>query len=218
MGRTLFEILKTRLGPAAELQIYNPLKLKLGAQLQIDRLDYRDKDYQIHEIEEYSRPAVNKDDKFVDYCLLTKPPTEDLKLRLSPIAIPSNGLPYQVVLLSLYYQCGYQEAIDSGLQNSTDSETFEIDWEGKRVYYRMNDLRTPHSCVVKTLSDPDGNGLVDDDEIVTSRVDYWDYHTELQDEANQTYLEYLFVETNTENGWWQIWRGVELNPEQVTIL
>lgn len=224
MARTLFEMLKARAGPAAELKVYNPLRLRIGIALNIDSLDYRGTEFKVVGIHEVTRIIDSKVFRFVDYVLDGRDGSgamSKVRLRLNPLAAPdpASGLTHSVLVLSLYYECGYQDGIDTGLADGVNADTgeFEIDWDGKRTYYRINDLRTPHEATVKSLEDTDGNGVVDADEIAESPLQFWDYHTELQDEASQTYLEYLFVEREQENGWWQIWRGVEVNPEQVAL-
>ena len=55
------------------------------------------------------------------------------------------------------------------------------------------------------------------DEIEKRRVEYWDYWREVKDEAGQPRREFLFVEMDGENGWFQIWKGMEIDPKRVMI-
>jgi hypothetical protein len=41
---------------------------------------------------------------------------------------------------------------------------------------------------------------------------------EIPDEAGQPVREYLFVELDTDNGWFQLWKGGETDPQQVFLM
>lgn len=226
MGRTLYQIMKDKLGPAQELRVYNPLKLRLGSSVTINSIDLRDKNFKVVGVRENNRWIGGTKFQSVDYDLMTPPvgreKPEKVRLRLNPLEHPDpvSGLTHNVVVLSLYYECGYQDGINNGIDGAVNAGTgeFEIDWEGKRKYWRIGDLKTPYTTRVKVLQDLDGNGQVEADEVKESVVEYWDYHTELLDEASQKYLEFLFVERSTEEGWWQIWKGSEVDPDRVSVV
>lgn len=228
MGRTFFQMLKGKLSSPTELKVYNPLRLKVGDNVTIDAIDLRDLDFKVTAVREMNRETNGYKYQSVDYQLLGSPlggsATEatSARLRLNPRTVPdpASGLTHNVLVLSLYYECGYKDAQDQGLIDAVNAGTgeFEIDWKGQRKYYRINDLTTPWDANLKILEDLDGNGQVDDDEIRDQSIQYWDYHTELLDEASQPYTEYLFIEQNPEDGWFQIWRGFEINPEKVIAI
>jgi hypothetical protein len=219
LGRTLFQMLRTRAAGPAELSVYNPLHIRLGHAVRIDTIDLRGKNYKVVGLKEYNRLIDSRKYQFVDYELSCD--TEKIRLRLNPMADPDpvSGLTHNVVLLSLYYECSYQEAKDTGLDSSVNTGEFDVNWnDTNRKYFRINEsLRTPYTAEVKTLEDLDGNGQVDEDEISSQTVQFWDYHTELYDEANQPYVELLFVERANDTGFWQIWRGSEVDPDRVAV-
>jgi hypothetical protein len=210
MARTLFQTMKARLSTANELKVYNPLKIRLGVAVRIDAIDLRDRYFNVVSMRDCDRAINGRSYRFADYDLLHG--TERRRLRLFP--------PESVMLLSLYFECGHQEAQDGGLAQTLADATgeFEIDWNGKRTYFRIGDLKTPHLVNATLLEDLDANGIVEDDELRQQQFEYWDFHTELSDEAGQKYVEYLFVERNTEDGFFQIWRGSEVDPAAVTVL
>jgi hypothetical protein len=215
--------MKDKLGPAQELRIYNPFKVKVGQGMSINSIDLRNKQFKVYSIRENNRFIGGVNYQSVDYDLLAVgEKTGNIRVRVTPMEHPdpASGLTHNVVVLSLYYSCGHQEGIESGLNSGVNAGTgeFEIDWNGKRKYFRINNLRGPCKIGVKVLQDLDGNGQIDSDEVRESTVEYWDYNTELLDEASQKYVELLFVERNTSDGWWQIWRGSEVDPDRVSIM
>ncbi len=228
MGRTLFQIMRDRVGSPAELRVYNPLKLKINDQVLIDAIDLRNFNYKVSSIRENNRIIDGRKFQSVDYQLngignlAGSTERNKVRLRLNPMDMPDpiSGLTHNVIALSLYYECGFKEAKDQGLMNAVNASTgeFEIDWNGKRKYWRINDVMSPYTTSVRVLEDMDGNGIVDSDEIREQGVEYWDYHTELLNEANQKYIEFLFVEKSKSDGWFQIWKGSEINSEKVTAI
>ncbi|MFX6149234.1 hypothetical protein ABTF39_20600, partial [Acinetobacter baumannii] len=46
---------------------------------------------------------------------------------------------------------------------------------------------------------------------------YWDYHTQLTDDAGQPFVRYLFVEVD-EDGMYQLWIGNKIDPLQVSVM
>jgi len=223
MSRSFFQTLRDRWSKPNELTVFNPLKVKVGSTLSIDTMGHRDRTYKIVSMREFDRD-ICKLGKFVDYegiCRVGKL-IEKMQLRLVPLEHPDvdSGLTHSAVVLSLYYECSNQDAIDSGLDGTVKGPTgqFEIEQDGlKTVYFRMSDLKTAYIAQVSVLKDEDGNGIVNTDEIHREVVEYYDYHTELLDEAGQTYLEFLFVERNQKTGWWQVWKGSEVDPCRVLV-
>jgi hypothetical protein len=46
-------------------------------------------------------------------------------------------------------------------------------------------------------------------------LEYWDYSRIVKDEANQKVEEFLFVEMDKDNGWFQLWRGAEVDSRNI---
>jgi hypothetical protein len=49
-----------------------------------------------------------------------------------------------------------------------------------------------------------------------SELEYWDYNRETELDGVKT-VQYLYVEMNKKNGWFQIKRGEELDPSRVMV-
>ena len=56
------------------------------------------------------------------------------------------------------------------------------------------------------------------DEVERFQLEYWDYWREIQDLAGQPVTQFFFVEMDTRNGWFQMWRGTEIDPKKVMVL
>lgn len=208
----LYEIILRKLGwwkdPPPEVQetkVYNPLNAKVGSSVVIDTLDYRGRNLFVKEVREV---AVGGD-KFTDYVLVSKDTKGDLtaRLRLVPGA--------DAVLLTLLEQMGYSEDFHNIVKD--ESGKFNVEEDGRTdEYWRVADVKIPHTAVVTTMQDDDGNGRVDANEVKTENVEFWDYSRLTQIEGVQK-EEFVFVEMNGENGWFQIWRGVQINPDSVRV-
>lgn len=223
--RSLIQSLRDRWSKPKELGIFNPLKARIGGSLSIDAMGVRDHTYRIVSMSEFNREICQLG-KFVDYegvCRVGRE-IDKLRLRMVPQEHPDEltGLTHSALVLRLHYECGHQDAVESGLERTVkgrgNTGQFEIEWGGtKTVYFRIGDLKTCYIAKISILKDEDGNGIVNSDEIRSEAVEYYDYHTELQDEAGQPYLEYLFVERNQKTGWWQIWKGSEVDPCRILV-
>ena len=55
-------------------------------------------------------------------------------------------------------------------------------------------------------------------EVEKRHCEYWDYWRDVKDEAGQSRCEFLFVEMDAENGWFQIWKGNEIDPKRVVVI
>lgn len=208
----LYEIILRKLGwwkdpppTVHETNVYNPLKAKVGSSVHIDLLDFRGRNLFVKEVREM---AVGND-KFTDLVLEAKDTKGDLtcRLRLVPGA--------DAVLLTLLEEMGYSEDFHNIVKD--ESGKFNVE-EPDRVdeYWRVRDVKSSHSAVVTTMQDDDGSGKVDDHEVKTERIEFWDYSRLTQIEGVQK-EEFVFVEMNSDNGWFQIWRGAQVNPESIRV-
>ncbi len=221
-GKTLWEMLLAKIQGPVELRHYNPLRARVGSSLMIDHIDLKDLNFFVQEIREYRRRIRGQQFSFVDYVLLARPLEGQevwARLRLVPVeGTPDPAAPsHHALLLRLYDEFAYDEGFHKVVTDTT--RKFEVR-EGERVteeYYRINDLTDPYKAEVAIMKDINHDGTVDPDEVETVRLEYWDYQREVKDEAGQPVRQYLFVEMDKDSGWFQIWRGEELDPQQVFV-
>jgi hypothetical protein len=221
-GRTLWEMLMAKLHGPAELHYYNPLQAKVGGSIMLDVIDWRDYNFFIKEIRQYKRTIENRPFLFVDYELLARPlHGEDLRvrLRLNPADDPEAAGPtHTALLLHLYDEVAYDEGLYKVVTDTT--RKFEVVENGQvtEEYWRINDVTGSYKAQVSVLKDENKDGRVDEDEVEKMELEYWDYWRDTTDQVGQPLRQYLFVEMNTANGWFQIWRGEEIDSQKVVVV
>lgn len=193
-----------------ESLIYNPVEAKVGGTMMIDDIDYVGLTFVIKKIKEF---AVGRN-KFTDYELLARPiDGEDvrLKLRISP-----NEDGYSLLLLRLYHESPFDQGLYDVVRHK--DMKFVIDQESLGIheeFWRVHDIHSSHKATVKVLRDVDGDGKVRADEVVTTKLEFWDFsRMTVLDEVELE--EFLFVEMDND-AMFQIWRGTAINSERVEI-
>jgi hypothetical protein len=93
-----------------------------------------------------------------------------------------------------------------------DTGNFEIsdDDSGETfTFNRINDLRESYQAAVLVVGEttPDGKAMIGKSSPV--KIEYWDYWRDVDIGAGNTAKEFVFVEMNSDTGWFQIWRGRE---------
>lgn len=224
-GKTLYEMLKTRLAASQETKIDNPLKVRIGGVMTINSIDYDGLVFNVQTITEYRRSGASlglrKDLTFTDYDLLARPYGKDdvrVKVRLMPTEGKVAETSHNVLVLKVYDELPYNEGLHGVVKAGT--KVFDCFNDGVLTakYFRINDLNDPYTATLKVLKDEDGNGKVDEDEVATRTLEYWDYWREIKDEAGQAFNDYCFVEMDTETGYFQIWTGSEVDSSRVAVL
>jgi hypothetical protein len=222
-GKTLWEMLTGKFIGPTELKYYNPLKARIGNAVQINEIDWKDNSFFLKEIREYKRRAGGQQFLSVDYILLCRPlHGEDIwvRLRLNPVDDPTRvaGLTHNVLLLRLDDELAYDEGLHNVVRDST--KKFQVLENGQvaEEYWRINDVGDSYTAKVAVLRDVNNDGTVDEDEVDHIEIEYWDYWREIKDIAGQPLTQYLFVEMNKDNGWFQIWKGQEIDPAKVMVM
>lgn len=218
-GRTLWQIFTDWISGPVELRKFNPLKARIGAGVRIDLLDWREAQFTVETIRACSRRIGGRDFPYADYVLVDRPLHESerrVRLRINPASDP--GVDHTALLLHLEDDRAYDAEFHAIVQ--ADTGRFEIHHDDGpiEVFTRLYDLREPYQVEVAILQDDDKNRRLDADEIKTIKVESWDYGREVADEAGQPGTEYLFVEMDTDTGWFQIWRGGEVDPHRVIVM
>jgi hypothetical protein len=221
-GRTLWQMLMEKLSPPVEFQVYNPLHARIDSPVTIDEIELRDQNFFLREIRENRRSISGRLFVFVDYVLVARSLQGEetlLRLRLNPVDDPERhaGLTHHALLLRLYDDLPYSEDLHGVVKDTT--RTFQVLEDGKvaEEYRRLNDTTDAYRTQVTILKDKDHNRKITPDEVERLRIEYWDYWREVPDEAGQPLRQYLFVEMEANCGWFQIWRGQEIDPQKVMV-
>jgi hypothetical protein len=221
-GRTLWEMLLDKLQGPAEFRYYNPLHARIGSAVTLDEVEWRDLNFFVLSIHEYKRTIRRRVFRFVDYVLVARPLRRDkvlVRLRLVPVDDPDEaaGIAHHVLLLQLDDDRPYDQGLHKVVNDDTRKFQVLEDDKVQAEYERINDVRKPYRARVTVVRDVNLDKRVTRDEIEKRRVEYWDYWREVPDEAGQPRREFLFVEMDDENGWFQIWKGREFDPKRVVL-
>jgi hypothetical protein len=173
-------------------------------------------------IHEYKRTIGGREFPFVDYALVARPLGGDkvlVRLRLMPVDEPDEaaGVTHHVLLLRLDDDRPYDRGLHQVVGDGTKTFQVREDDKVQAEYTRINDVSTPYKAEVTIVRDVNLDKHVTRDEVEKRRVEYWDYGREVADEAGQPRREFLFVEMDGENGWFQIWKGGEIDPKRVVV-
>jgi hypothetical protein len=215
-------MLLAKLRGPVELRFYNPLKAKIGTSVMVDDLELKDLNFFVKEIREYKRTIGPNQFVFVDYVLLARPLEREevwLRLRLNPIENPDPvaGLTHDVLILRLFDDLAYDEGLHKVLTDTT--RRFQVLEDGKvtEEYERIQGVTSSYKADVSVIRDVNSDRRVDPDEVEKVELEYWDYCRQTQDAAGQPLTQFLFLEMNARTGWMQIWRGQEIDPQQVMV-
>jgi hypothetical protein len=93
-----------------------------------------------------------------------------------------------------------------------DTGIFEMEDENKAekaTFTRINDLKESYEAAVLTVKETTLDGKAATGKTAAQRIEYWDYWRDVELSGGKTAKEFVFVEMNTDTGWFQIWRGRE---------
>ena len=203
-------------GNGAGIAFANPLDLRVGSPVAVAHAngpDYADYDFTVQEIREYNRRIQGQEFRFTDYVLRgvsskTLDADDVLPARLR--VVPNQAGAHDSLLLRLYDEFEFAEDFLAVVKDTTGLFKVTDDKSGAEVTYsRINDLRESYQAAVLIVAEttPDGKGAPG--KVSPDKVEYWDYWRESDIGANKTAKEFIFVEMNSDTGWFQIWRGRE---------
>jgi hypothetical protein len=219
-GRTLWEMWTGKKQPPVEERYFNPMKAKIGSALTINDIDLKQYDFTVQEMREYKRTIAGKDYLFTDYVLHAQPLKGDavvVRLRVNPTGQTDGGPTHNVLVLRLYDEMGYDKGFH-GVVTDTTKKIEVTDNNVAQTYDRINGVQNPYKATVSVVRDVNQDGKVEEDEVETLQLEYWDYCRETKDEAGNETVQFLFVEMDATSGWFQLWRGEEINQTRVTII
>lgn len=196
-----------------EETIVNPLKLKAGDWVLIDRLDYRHLSFKVTGLREYASGLGI----FIDYDLLALTNSGDevvAKIRL----IPKSTMGYNFFLLKQFDKLAYDDGlyqacllVDTALGVGEDKMEDGKDAE----FWRPKGSPQFYSATVTTLVDQNADGRIDgSSEVSKSRMKVWDFSREATCDKLPT-VQYLYVEMDIESKGFALYSGYQI--EQFNI-
>jgi hypothetical protein len=176
----------------------------LGEILEIDAPATRTRRLIVAEIRQY---AVGSVGPMVDYVFYGDPRSPQIRLRFlrcentllrQLVLTRYDGLPYNEGLLNVLRD----ESARLTIQGDTDSSNIAAD-----IFWRIYDVRDSHISSVNIRSNI---GVTD------AVIEYWDYSRLTDIEGVET-EEFIFVEMNKADGWFEIWRGIEVATDRIAV-
>jgi len=218
-GKTLWEMFTERIrggGNGAGIAFYNPLDLRVRSAVNVpfaNGPELADYEFEVQEIREFNRRIGGQDYRFTDYVLRgvnkkTFDANDVIPARLR--AVPNTAGAHDDLLLRLYDEFAFSEDFlavvkdTTGVFETTDEKSGTTD-----TYTRINEVQGSYEAAVLVVSEttPDGNAATG--KTAATKLEYWDYWRDVDIGAGKTAKEFVFVEMNSDTGWFQIWRGRE---------
>ena len=218
-GKTLWEMLQERLhgnSNGAGIAFANPLDLRVGSPVAVayaNGPEYTDYNFSVQEMREYTRRIEAQEFRFTDYVLRgvnTKSPDADDTVAARLRVVPNQAGAHDALLLRLYDEFAFAEDFLGVVKDTTGLFKVTDDKSGaETTFSRINDLRESYQAAVLVVSEttPDGKGATG--KVAPAKVEYWDYWQDADIGGGKTAKEFIFVEMNSDTGWFQIWRGRE---------
>jgi len=218
-GKTLWEMLQERLhggSNGAGIAFSNPLDLRVGSAVAVayaNGPEYSGYDFAVQEIREYTRRIEGQEFRFTDYVLRganTKSPDADDTLAARVRVVPNQAGAHDSLLLRLDDEFAFAEDFlgvvkdTTGLFKVTDDKT-----GAEETFSRINDLRESYQAAILVVSATTPDGKAATGKAAPAKVEYWDYWRDADLGGGKTAKEFIFVEMNSDTGWFQIWRGRE---------
>jgi hypothetical protein len=218
-GKTLWEMLLERVhgsSNGAGIAFANPLDLRVGSAVAVayaNGPEFTDYNFTAQEIREYTRRIEAQEFRFTDYVLRgvnSKSPDADDTLAARLRVVPNQAGAHDALLLRLYDEFAFAEDFLGVVKDTTGLFKMTDDKSGaEETFSRINDLRESYQAAVLVVSEttPDGKGATG--KVSPVKVEYWDYWRDADIGGGKTAKEFVFVEMNSDTGWFQIWRGRE---------
>ena len=218
-GKTLWEMLQERLhgsSNGAGIAFANPLDLRVGSAVAVayaNGPEFADHDFTAQEIREYTRRIEGKEFSFTDYVLRgvnTKSPDADDTLAARLRVVPNQAGARDALLLRLYDEFAFAEDFLGVVKDTTGLFIVTDDNTGaETTFARINDLRESYQAAVLVVSETTPDGKAATGKVAPAKIEYWDYWRDADIGGGKTAKEFIFVEMNSDTGWFQIWRGRE---------
>ncbi|HWX21315.1 MAG TPA: hypothetical protein VN578_15555 [Candidatus Binatia bacterium] len=218
-GKTLWEMLCERVrggGNGAGIAFSNPLDLRVSSPVNVpfsNGPEFANLDFAVQEIREYTRRISGQEFRFTDYVLRgvnqkTFAAEDAVLARLR--VVPNQAGANDSLLLRVYDEFAFTEDFLGVLKDSTGIFEVTDDKSGaKETFSRINDLRESFEAVVMVVTGTTPEGKAAPGKAAPVKLEYWDYWRDADIGGGKTAKEFVFVEMNSDTGWFQIWRGRE---------
>jgi hypothetical protein len=218
-GKTLWEMLCDRLHGSSNgsgVAFENPLDLRVGSPVPIaysNGPEFANYDFTVQEIREYNRTISGQTFRFTDYVLRgtnTKSFNVNQAMPVRLRTVPNSAGGHDSLLLGLYDEFAFAEDFlnvvkdDSGIFEAKDDKTGVTD-----TFSRINDLKDSWQAAVLVISETTQDGKAAPCKSSPLKIEYWDYWRDADIGADKPAKEFLFVEMNSDTGWFQLLRGKE---------
>ncbi len=216
-GKTLWEMLKERMsGNGAGIPFRNPLDWRVESGVVLAAAngpDFAGYDFSVREIREYNRHIGGQDFGFTDYVLAgtnttTFNPDDALMARVR--AVPNAVGGSDCLLLRLYDEISFDPTFLEVVKDTTGR--FEINDEvthSTEEYTRVNNVLDSYHAAVLVIGATTPDGKAANAKATSAKLEYWDYWRDADIGGGRTAKQFVFVEMDSETGWFQIWRGGE---------
>jgi hypothetical protein len=218
-GKTLWEMLTERLhgsGNGVGIAFANPLDLRVGSPLAVayaNGPEFADYNFTVQEIREYTRRIQGQDFRFADYVLRgvnAKSPDADNVLMTRVRVVPNAAGANDALLLRIYDEFEFAEDFLAVVKDTTGLFKVTDDKSGaEATFSRINDVRDSYQTAVLVVAEMTTDGKGAPGKVSPAKVEYWDYWRDADIGPGKTAKEFVFVEMNSDTGWFQIWRGRE---------
>lgn len=219
-GKTLWEMLVARIrggsGNGAGIAFANPLELRVGSAVAVAHANgpqFADYDFTVREIREYNRRIGGQEFRFTDYVLRgvnakSFDAADALAARVR--AVPNPAGAQDTLLLRLEDEFAFAEDFLAVLKDSTGVFNITDDQSGAHeTFSRLNDLREPYQAAVLVVAATTPDGKAAPGQTSPQKIEYWDYARDVDLGGGNSAREFVFVELNSDSGWFQVWRGRE---------
>ncbi len=218
-GKTLWEMLMERVrgsGNGAGVAFANPLDLRAGSLVAVgfaNGPEFADYTFTVQEIREYSRRIQAQEFRFTDYVLCgvnSKSPDADDVLTARLRVVPNQAGANDAFLLRIYDEFEFADDFLAVVKDTTGLFRVTDDKSGaEATFTRINDLRESYQAAVLVVAETTADGKGAPGHVSPAKVEYWDYWRDADIGGGKTAKEFVFVEMNSDTGWFQIWRGRE---------
>ena len=220
-GKTIWEMLMERLhggaGNGHGVPFYNPLGHAIGSAVPVSYSNgpqFAGYDFAVREILEYTRHISGQDYRFTDYVLNgvnTKAMDAESSMTVRVRSIPNMAGAFDSLLLCLWDEFAFAEDFLSVVKDDTNLFKITDDKSGAEdTFSRINDVNASYNAAVMSITGTTPDGKAAPGKAQPLKVEYWDYWRDAElYGGKKTAKEFVFVEMNSDTGWFQIWRGSE---------